>query len=254
MEVTQLVGLANRIYEKVETYSLGMRQRLGLAQALLHSPSLLILDEPTNGLDSAGIRELRNYIRKLSMENNTEKQQMFTFEDIMIRTFSFGFQITLILTLIISPQLVTSEFSWGTIKLLLIHSPSRAKILLSKYLTALAFSLYGLLVSSIIAIIIATLAAGINDSNLTPLLFPFLLQIGLKLFSFLIYICVAFLAALLSRNHFLSILVSIIFMMVTNPLIPVIPVFNLTISLLVWLVFYIVLLWICWLHFQHQDI
>jgi hypothetical protein len=100
---------------------------------------------------------------------------------------------------------------------------SHAKILLSKYLTALTFSLYGLLVSSIIAIIIATLAAGINESDLTPLLFPFLLQIGLKLFSLLIYTCAAFLASLLSRNHFLSILVSIIFMMFTNPLIPVIP-------------------------------
>ncbi|MCX7749547.1 MAG: ABC transporter ATP-binding protein [Clostridia bacterium] len=69
-QVIRLVGLEARIRDKVKTYSLGMRQRLGLAQALLHSPSLLILDEPTNGLDPAGIRELRDYFRKLAREEN----------------------------------------------------------------------------------------------------------------------------------------------------------------------------------------
>ncbi|GGE32355.1 putative ABC transporter ATP-binding protein YhcH [Pullulanibacillus camelliae] len=67
-EVVDLVGLTPRIHEKVKTYSLGMRQRLGLAQALLHSPQILILDEPTNGLDPAGIREIRQYIRRLAAE------------------------------------------------------------------------------------------------------------------------------------------------------------------------------------------
>lgn len=65
-EVVKLVGLENRIHEKVKRYSLGMRQRLGVAQALLHKPSVLILDEPTNGLDPAGIRELRDYLRNLA--------------------------------------------------------------------------------------------------------------------------------------------------------------------------------------------
>ncbi|WP_449537090.1 ABC transporter ATP-binding protein [Ferdinandcohnia sp. Marseille-Q9671] len=68
LEVTELVGLGKRINDKVKTYSLGMRQRLGIAQALLHSPSILILDEPTNGLDPAGIREVRDYVRKLARE------------------------------------------------------------------------------------------------------------------------------------------------------------------------------------------
>lgn len=67
-EVIRLVGLEARIRDKVKTYSLGMRQRLGLAQALLHKPKLLILDEPTNGLDPAGIREMRDYLRRLASE------------------------------------------------------------------------------------------------------------------------------------------------------------------------------------------
>lgn len=69
-EVVELVGLQNRIHDKVKSYSLGMRQRLGVAQAILHRPSILILDEPTNGLDPAGIRELRDYLRKLVRTEN----------------------------------------------------------------------------------------------------------------------------------------------------------------------------------------
>ncbi|WP_035157279.1 ABC transporter ATP-binding protein [Cohnella thermotolerans] len=70
-EVVKLVGLSGRIHDKVKKYSLGMRQRLGVAQAVMHRPKLLILDEPTNGLDPAGIRELRDYLRQLAQEEGT---------------------------------------------------------------------------------------------------------------------------------------------------------------------------------------
>ncbi|MBR0427386.1 MAG: ABC transporter ATP-binding protein [Clostridia bacterium] len=67
-EVIKLVGLENRIKDKVSKYSLGMRQRLGIAQAILHKPNLLILDEPTNGLDPEGIKQLRDLLTKLARE------------------------------------------------------------------------------------------------------------------------------------------------------------------------------------------
>ncbi|WP_079909007.1 ABC transporter ATP-binding protein [Paenibacillus sp. 32352] len=65
-EVVDIVGMDARIHDKVKTYSLGMRQRLGIAQALLNRPKLLILDEPTNGLDPQGIKEMREFIKKLA--------------------------------------------------------------------------------------------------------------------------------------------------------------------------------------------
>ena len=67
-EVITLVGMQNRIQDKVKKYSLGMKQRVGLAQALLHRPKILILDEPTNGLDPAGIKELRDILKNLAHE------------------------------------------------------------------------------------------------------------------------------------------------------------------------------------------
>ena len=70
-EIVKLVGMENRIHDKVSTYSLGMKQRLGIAQALLNKPKLLILDEPTNGLDPNGIVEMRNILKVLA-----EKEKM----------------------------------------------------------------------------------------------------------------------------------------------------------------------------------
>ena len=66
--VAELVNLAHRLDQRVGTYSLGMRQRLGIAQAMLGRPRVLILDEPANGLDPAGIREIRELLRGLAAE------------------------------------------------------------------------------------------------------------------------------------------------------------------------------------------
>ena len=67
-EVLELVGLTDRADEPVKKYSLGMKQRIGLAQALLHRPKVLILDEPTNGLDPAGIHLLRDILTQCAHE------------------------------------------------------------------------------------------------------------------------------------------------------------------------------------------
>lgn len=67
-EAVELVGMGSRIHDKVAIYSMGMKQRVGLAQALIHKPKLLILDEPTNGLDPQGIHEFRELIKKLAKE------------------------------------------------------------------------------------------------------------------------------------------------------------------------------------------
>jgi ABC-2 type transport system ATP-binding protein len=70
-EVLESVGLRERAGDRVKTYSLGMKQRLGIAAALLKDPELLILDEPANGLDPAGIKEVRELVRKLGNEGRT---------------------------------------------------------------------------------------------------------------------------------------------------------------------------------------
>ena len=70
-EVLEIVSLTGRDKDKVKTYSMGMKQRLGLAVALLNNPDLLILDEPANGLDPAGIVEMRDLLRSLAAEGKT---------------------------------------------------------------------------------------------------------------------------------------------------------------------------------------
>ena len=68
LSIVEYVGLKSRINDKVNKYSLGMRQRLGIARALLNSPNILILDEPTNGLDPEGIKDLRDLLKKLAKD------------------------------------------------------------------------------------------------------------------------------------------------------------------------------------------
>lgn len=70
-DVVKKVNLESSIHKKVKTYSLGMRQRLGIAQVILHNPSLLILDEPPNGLDPKGILELRSYLKSFKNEGKS---------------------------------------------------------------------------------------------------------------------------------------------------------------------------------------
>jgi ABC-2 type transport system ATP-binding protein len=70
-EVLEQVGLADRAEDTVRTYSLGMKQRLGIGAALMKDPSVLILDEPANGLDPAGIKEVRELLRRLGAEGRT---------------------------------------------------------------------------------------------------------------------------------------------------------------------------------------
>jgi len=92
-EVVKLVGLENRIKDKVSKYSLGMRQRLGIAQAILHKPNLLILDEPTNGLDPEGIKQVKDLLTKLAKE---EKMAILISSHNLLELESFCNKITII--------------------------------------------------------------------------------------------------------------------------------------------------------------
>lgn len=92
-EVIKLVGLENRIKDKVSKYSLGMRQRLGIAQAILHKPNLLVLDEPTNGLDPEGIKQVKDLLTKLSKE---EKMAILISSHNLLELESFCNKITII--------------------------------------------------------------------------------------------------------------------------------------------------------------
>ncbi len=70
-EMLELVGIAGRMHSKIRTYSKGMKQRLGIAQSLLHAPDLIILDEPTDGVDPLGRREIRELMGRLKEKGHT---------------------------------------------------------------------------------------------------------------------------------------------------------------------------------------
>lgn len=92
-EVIKLVGLENRIYDRVSKYSLGMRQRLGIAQAILHKPNLLVLDEPTNGLDPEGIKHVKDLLVMLAKK---EKMAILISSHNLLELESFCTKVTII--------------------------------------------------------------------------------------------------------------------------------------------------------------
>jgi ABC-2 type transport system ATP-binding protein/bacitracin transport system ATP-binding protein len=87
------VGLLNRQYDKVQTFSLGMKQRLGIAIALVHNPDLIILDEPTNGLDPNGIADMRQLIRQLA---NKEGKTVFVSSHLLSEIEQISSQVLII--------------------------------------------------------------------------------------------------------------------------------------------------------------
>ena len=93
MEVLELVGLSKRYKSKVKTFSHGMKQRLGLGQALLHNPDLIILDEPTTGLDPQGMKEIRDLILHLS---KVEKKTIFLSSHILYEVELVANRMTII--------------------------------------------------------------------------------------------------------------------------------------------------------------
>ena len=92
-EVIKLVGLENRIHDRVSKYSLGMRQRLGVAQAILHKPNLLVLDEPTNGLDPEGIKQVKDLLVMLAKK---EKMAILISSHNLLELESFCTKVTII--------------------------------------------------------------------------------------------------------------------------------------------------------------
>lgn len=92
-EVVKLMGLESRIHDKVKKYSLGMRQRLGIAQAILHRPEVLILDEPMNGLDPEGMKDLKLLLVKLAKQ---EKMAIIISSHILSELESFCNRICII--------------------------------------------------------------------------------------------------------------------------------------------------------------
>jgi ABC-2 type transport system ATP-binding protein len=128
-EVVDLVGLKNRKNDKVSTFSLGMKQRLGIAQALLCKPKLLILDEPTNGLDPAGITEFRALIRNLAREEGMTvfvSSHLLSEAQLMCDRVSIIKQGMIIKTSAVKDILNNEKVEWH------LDNPSKAAVLLKE--------------------------------------------------------------------------------------------------------------------------
>ena len=116
-KAVELVGLENRIHDKVRIYSMGMKQRLGLAAALLHDPKLLVLDEPTNGLDPQGIYEFRGIIRQLSEDEGISvliSSHLISEVQLMCHKVSIINQGEIIRNATVDSLLTSNEIMWKT--------------------------------------------------------------------------------------------------------------------------------------------
>lgn len=126
-EAVALVGMENRIHDKVAVYSMGMKQRIGLAQALIHKPRLLILDEPTNGLDPQGIHEFREIVKNLAREKNISvliSSHLISEVQLMCDRVSIINNGRIIRNASIDDALVTGEVVWT------FDDPQKAQLLL----------------------------------------------------------------------------------------------------------------------------
>lgn len=126
-EAVALVGMENRIHDKVAVYSMGMKQRIGLAQALIHKPRLLILDEPTNGLDPQGIHEFREIVKNLTREKNISvliSSHLISEVQLMCDRVSIINNGRIIRSASIDDALVTGEVVWT------LDDPKKAQLLL----------------------------------------------------------------------------------------------------------------------------
>jgi len=128
-DAVALVGMENRIHDEVAVYSMGMKQRIGLAQALIHKPKLLILDEPTNGLDPQGIHEFREIVKKLAREEGLSvliSSHLISEVQLMCDRVSIINDGTIIRNASIEDVLATGEVIWT------VNEPEKAKLLLKE--------------------------------------------------------------------------------------------------------------------------
>ena len=171
-EVLEIVSLKDRDRDRVKTYSLGMKQRLGLAIAPLNNPDLLILDEPANGLDPAGIVEMRDLLRNLAAGGQNFKALLLTdptsWAYDKLEAFGTVFQIgSGIFLLIVGSRLIGMEYSAGTIRIAYARGTGRLHLLVAKLLTLAVVGVvllagFVLVVCVILAVLISSASGGLD--------------------------------------------------------------------------------------------